>query len=279
MTAEQSFNLSMNTYPTLYASKSLEEAKFKYFDHAFNVIGSGVNDEEGFIEHNTINKKNKAFLDSFPVKYIGPDELFECFTKMKQFKNYTMFDENSALPELLTKEEMAQRTDIVEFLPANNINISKYLRTEEEYYRAPYPNFKKQYSLVWNCDLNILDKSWIEEAINFYTITKDFFSSNNVHHYHNAVPKNENKLKFLIEQYEQSFAREKKEGISEIEYFDKISKAYEVPFNGNTLQLIENRWNKELIRINGFIDETLESLNLHLANRNENTNVVKKPKM
>lgn len=258
MTAEQAFNLSMNVYPSLYHANTIQQAQFKFFDHMFNVIGNGYRNHQEFIDAHTINNKNKKFLASFPEKYIGEIPLHHCYTKMQNIGNLKLPDLHSALKELLTIEEIKERTDIVYF---NQCANQKNKQDKE----APYPNFKKEYSLLWNVHLKDLDQSWIEAGINYYTQMKTFFDSEQIDLYSSAIPKDPNKLQNLINQYETHFKHRKTENMTNQEHFDKISNDYECKYEGNTEQFIHQRWNKELLRIKDFINETLHYLEQNLT--------------
>lgn len=88
MTAEQAFNVSMNEYPSLYTSYSLERAKMKFYDHIFNIIGNGFGDMEEFKEEHTINKFNKHLIDSFPDKYISNTPLYMAYKEHARINSF-----------------------------------------------------------------------------------------------------------------------------------------------------------------------------------------------
>lgn len=269
MTAEQAFNVSMNEYPSLYASTTLDKAKMKFYDHVFNVIGNGWRDMEEFKKEHTINKHNKHLVDSFPEKYIGDTPLFTAYTEVKYYGNYKEGIFDSSLLGIYTQEEIAQMPEV-----KHSVRIDRRRKENENMEIDFYPNFQKRYSMVWD-DISSLDKSWFEAAKFFYTNAKEYFTSNNTHNYSNACPKDDDIQKWdrLIADYERHFPQYVKEGQTQQEYFDKITQDYGTPYYGDTKQFIKERRAKELVRINSFLDETLERLDGYL--KLDNTSVKK----
>ncbi len=253
MNLEQAFNFLINSYPSIYASNSLESSKYKIHDHFFNTIGNGYNSLNKLIKKLTITPDNESLINNFPSKYINGETLYIGYTKMRDI-GLDRPDINSMLNELFTEEEKKLRIDVIKFKPLK-INDA-----------VPYPNFTKEYSMVWTMDMNQLDISWIEGAIEFYSQSKDFFNNGKVNLYHSSWPDEVEQQKKLIANYENNFTKYKKEGQSLSDFYKAISDAYEINYDGNTEKLIKNRWNKELNRIRNFIDETIEKLNNDLIN-------------
>lgn len=262
MTAEQAFNVSMNEYPSLYTANSVKQAKMKYFDHIFNVIGNGYRDLEEFIEGHTINSENEKFIDGFPQKYIGKTPLFYAYTEVEERGGFKMGLSHSSLPGIYTKEELENMPNVIHTVRANGRRM-----LDDSKGFVPYPNFNKQYSMVWKMDMEQLDASWKEAAVFYYKEVKKFFESDNVQFYSSAIPKNEVDKEIMIEDYENAFKRYRVEGMSDKDFHSKISKEYEMEYTGDTLDFINRRWEKELNRINQFIDETLEKLEQSLTKK------------
>lgn len=254
MTAEQAFNFAMNKYASLYSAETLEEAKLKYFDHVFNTIGNGYRDLEEFIECHKINKNNKAFLDSFPEKFIGTTPLYTAYTKVKMIGSYEMPESESRIEGTFTAEEIEQMPEVVCKIQSNGKGF------DGERISTPYPNFSKTYSIVWRMDMKALDPSWTEAAIWYYENIKPFFEGEHVHLYHGAAPINEKGMKRTIEEFEKHFVKYKKEDMNDLEYFKAVSDAYNFEYNGNTEEFITKRWEKQLSEIKNFIDETVTML-------------------
>jgi hypothetical protein len=255
MTAQQAFNVSMNEHPSLYASRSLEEAQIKYYDHIFNVIGNGYRDMKEFRDGHKITPQNAQLTESFPEKYITDKPLFWAYTEVDESYGFKRGKENSSLPGVYTKKELEAMPEVVHTLQSNK----RY--KGEDYSFNPYPNFKKEYSLVWD-DISKLDKSWPEAALVFYKKCQDYFNSDKVSNYHYACPKDTetDKWQTSIESFEKNFARYKTEGMTQDEYYKKVSKEYEVEYTGDTKDFIKRRWEKEHTRINEFLNETIDRL-------------------
>lgn len=270
MTAHQAFNVSMNEYPSLYTDPVLEQAKLKYYDHIFNVIGNGYRDINEFIEGHTINKHNKGFIDSFPDKYISVQPLYQAYTETYENSPFPRGKSESCLMGLYTEEELKSMPQV-----KHTLQVNKSYRRRETF--VPYPNFQKNYSIIWD-NVSVLDKSWFEEAHFFYSKCKEFFASKHVHLYHSAIPSEENTEAWdkLIATYETNFARLKTENMNEQQYHQAISTAYEFEYTGNTKEFIKDRWKIEHTRINEFFDETLERLQVLM---NQSTPKLKNNKM
>lgn len=255
MTADEAFNVSMNKHASLYSANSLEEAKLKYYDQIFNTIGNGYRDMKEFKDGHTVTAKNIQLTQSFAEKYITGEPLFYAYTEVEEKYGYKSGKESSSLPGLYTKEELKLMPEVVHTMQAN----ANYFK--EDYNFNPYPNFQKEYSLVWD-DISKLDKSWPESALVFYKKCQNYFSSDAVSNYYYACPKDNETEKWerSIESFEKNFTRYKTEGMTQDEYHQKVSKEYEVEYSGDTKDFIKRRWEKEHARINEFLDETIERL-------------------
>lgn len=254
MTAEQAFNVSMNTYPSLYSAPTLEMAKDKFYDHIFNVIGNGFRDTDEFLEGHVINKENIKLINSFPEKYISNAPLYIAYTALEKSFDIPAFD--SSLEGVYTKEELKTMPHVVKAIQSNSCDFLNREETVNDKF-SPYPNFKKTYSMVWQMDMNVIGKSWIEAGIVYYEHMKDFFNSEESHSYSGAIPKEKIDLEIMVYDYEKMFKHYTKEDMSEAEYFKAISDAYEIEYTGDTEQFIRKRCDKELARIHAFIDETI----------------------
>lgn len=254
MTAEQAFNMSMNIYPILYSAKTIEDARFKFFDHIFNTIGNGNNTLEDFKANFTINSSNQHLIDSFPSKYITSQPLYTCYTKIKDtVGGFHIPDQHSALLGIYTKEEIQKMPEVKSYIQANDVKNDDILF-------IPYPNFQKEYSMIWRYDLTKIDESWFKAAKEYYLHAKEFFHSDLVNLYHNAAPIDEKEMQKSIQEYEFFFQKYKKENVTQEEYYQTISKNYNHFYDGDTKKFIQERWNKEKNRILNFIDETLEKI-------------------
>lgn len=255
MTAQQAFNVSLNEHPSLYASRTLEEAQMKYYDYIFNVIGNGYRDMKDFRSGHKITPQNAQLIESFPAKYITDQPLFWAYTEIDYSYSFIRGKEGSIISGLYTKEELKNMPEVVHILQANR----EYKNKTNDF--IPYPNFKKEYSLVWH-NVSKLDKSWHEAALIFYKKCQEYFNSDKVSSYYYVCPKDNETAKWQesIEGFEKNFARYKTEGMTEDEHFKKISKEYEIEYTGDTKDFIKRKWEKEHNRINEFLSETIDRL-------------------
>lgn len=265
LNAEQYFNLSMNQYPTLYCSSSLEYSKLKVFDQLFNVIGNGYHDIEDFINKNKLNSYSTELINSFPQKYVSNEPLYNVYTELdSQSSRFKVPNFDSMLNGIFTEEEVKQFPD--SYL---NIQINNHSILGEEFDDitfVPYPNFNKQYSILWD-DISSLNKSWIEAGIFYYTKAQEFFNSENTHLYHDSIPAEDDVIAWnkLINEFETTFKNHFDNTDNTESMYEKISKDYELEYVGDTKDFIIRRWNKELSRIQNFISETLVRLNNNLT--------------
>lgn len=255
MTAQQAFNYAMNTYPSLYTSQNLDKARLKYYDHIFNTIGNGYRDMQEFYDGHTITPENSHLLDSFPSYFIGNEPLFYAYTKIRDHGSYKMGDSEGLLDGVYTKQQLASMPEVLMTVQCNS------LRAGDADSISFYPNFQKEYSMMWD-DISELDISWTQEALFFYNSAKNFFTGPNNHLYSSACPRLSDKKgwEFKIKEYEESFNKYKKPDQTQEDFYFEITKAYNTVYNGDTKFFIALRWKNELDRILSFIDETIERL-------------------
>ncbi len=256
MTVHQAFNVAMNLYPALYSSPTLGESKIKYYGHMFNVIGNGYRTLEDFIERHTINKENIVFIDSFPDKYVGTIPLYYAYTEVENRFGMKMGLSDSLMPGVYTKKELASMPSVQYSLQSNKVRKEDTAAVYQF-----YPNFQKEYSMAWKY-ISSLDVSWARAALEFYKEAQLFFKSENVHNYYGACPQDGDaaEWKVKIKEYEVNFEKYKKPAQSLDEYYSSISKEYDVPYNGDTKEFIKARWAQEHARINAFLVETIDML-------------------
>lgn len=243
MSEQEAFSYAINRYPLVYAAPTERDAKLKYWDHIFNTIGNGYRDTEEFVEKHSIEgipKEKLKWLDNYPTKYISGAELY--FLAGKEGETNT---------NLYTKEE-------IKLLPYS----TKIVPAGCEGFKAPYPNFDKEYSLVWRVDLSKLDPSWILAAISYYEVMNMFFLSKDVHKYHDAPPRDKKELDKLISILKTGFDRYRTTNQTEEEFNAIITKEYGCVFTGDIEKYLTDKWTKEHLRIRDFILETLAMLRL-----------------
>ena len=260
MTIDEAFCVAMNRWSSLYAATTLELAKLKFYDQVFNTIGSGSSTMEELCEKYALTPDNAALTRGFPDKYIGTAPLYYAYTETTSVGSCERPKYGTDLPGLYIQEEIDAMDHVATTVLSNR---SEALKGETKV--VPYPNFQKRYSLVWNVDLNALDPSWVEAALTFYRFAKTFFDSEASEGYSSAVPKDCTRL---IRDYEEAFAKYRRPGMDEAGYHAAISKAYELPYTGDTEDFIRRRWAIEKARILAFLEETTGMLEATIAQQN-----------
>lgn len=241
---------SINMHPSLYASQGIDIAKLRIYDHIFNVIGNGIRDTEEFIEYMQDDGKD---VQKPAAKYLSGERLYFGYTEVEEFgsaeRKISFGKSGSMLHEVFTETEKTDHPEVkkwVGFNPVDKFN--------------PYPNFKKEYSTVWQIDTSILTPEWIEEIIWFYRKCEEFFDGPDSHEYHCAIPIEPKALNNRINDYEKWFPKYKKETSTQEEYWAAITEAYKTEYRGDTLDFIKRRWKAEHARIREFIAETISML-------------------
>lgn len=224
-------------YPTLYYGKSYEECAFKVFDQLFNVIGNGIRDQEEMMEYLSVPPVDEQLAK----KYMTGEPIYWCY---KQVNKWNM---GEGEPDKLLESELALVRDQYPL----TVDATKKLRGEPEF-RVPYPNFQKQYSMVWFDEFLDLDQEWKDAAIWFYTKCKDFFMTNS-QYYHYAFPTSS-----LREDANRVYDME--ERIKKYDSWNKVTEDYGVEYLGDVEDFLSRRWQKELNKIMSFIDGTLARL-------------------
>lgn len=243
-------NLAINQYPSLYAAAGIELAKLRVYDHIFNVIGNGIRDTEEYCEY--MRNRHKG-VQTPPAKYLSGERLHYAYMETEEFGEgdykIVMPKSGSDLDEVFTEAEKADHPEVKKWM---GFDVSSRF--------VPYPNFKKDYSTVWQIDTELLTEEWIDEIIWFYRKCEEFFDGPNASEYSYAVTKDPKKLERRVKEQEQFFERYKKETASEAEYWAAITKNWQCEYRGDTLDFIQRRWQIEHARIRAFITETIAML-------------------
>ncbi len=233
----------MHNYPTLYYSSNMDEAMLCVFDHTFNVIGNGI-DSKTLLEE---CKNNKPLNKKQTLKYSSEKTLFVGYTKLDEKMTNLLGEKypdfNSDIKGAFSEEEKNKKKDVV-----------LWEEIKPRTFNYPYPNFKKEYSLVWEENFKELGEEWINAALWFYSSCQEFFNSYKVESYHGAFPTSDSNADLsTIADYERNFKK--------YSSWEEISKAYELEYKGDTHDFITRRFQKDLVRINSFLDETIKMLN------------------
>ena len=245
MTFEQAFNYSMNRYPALWTATTLGQARLKYADHMFNVIGNGYRSMEEFLDKHTITPENETLIHGFEAKYIGAEKLFMAYTEVDTTGYFKRAVTESRIPGLYTEAELAQKPEVQHTI---------LVRDRHENF-VPYSNFTKEYSMVWR--LTMPDISWLEAATDYYLHAQKFFESERSNEYYGAWPATEKEQKKMVADYEKAFEAYRTPEQTQAGFFAVVSKNYEREYQGDTERFIKEGWNSELERIRIFIAQTL----------------------
>lgn len=129
--------------------------------------------------------------------------------------------------------------------------------------QSVYPNFKKEYSLVWKIPVQHLPTDWLEAAVWFYTACSVYFEQGAANYAYAYPSKERNFDKNMTE----ALNKQRVEGMTDAEFYAAVEDKWGVPFDGNIVVFSTQRWKRERERIGEFIDETLRHLNTELQNR------------
>lgn len=247
MTPDEFIIRAVNAYPSLYAAPSYDEAKFKVFDHTFNTIGNGM------------------YMENFEGEPVTEEEVVTAqkwFKCTRAAKGYMKTRKLGGNPEWLMPEGDPTITVPADEM-VNHPEIVYWVEFDCAGKRDPYPNFQKQYSMVWDVrDINfvILGREWAQAANWFYSRCRDYFMDDDlVKEYYTAFPKaTAQATATTIADYKRVMRLDK------YPTNDDISKAYACEFIGDRTNdddvsaFITRRWNAEREQILNFIDETIE---------------------
>lgn len=226
------------TYPTLYATSCKENTKIAVFDHIFNVIGNGLRSQAEFEQH--ISGKLPLKTRTLGTNLLnGTHEVWTaCWSSTKD--KYTPQHAEIIIP---VGERPSQPT-----IPDNAWHAPDKQRDKVHL----YPNFSAEYSLVYKAELQYWTREWIDAAIWYYQYAKSYFAKG-YPGYYGAWPTDKAKQQLVITDYKKTI---------EGKYSDHaaVTKAYGHPFNGDYATFISTKWDKELARINTFIDDTIAKL-------------------
>jgi len=109
--------------------------------------------------------------------------------------------------------------------------------------KNPYPNFKKEYSLIYQMQVSDLPTDWLEGVLWYYENCRTYFL-NGAEGYHCAYPSNTTK----DEDFLKNFEKLRKEGMSEEDFYHAVSEAYACEYRGDIQEFRQRRWDKEKAR-------------------------------
>jgi hypothetical protein len=232
-TPEQYTKYQIVKYPALFSGvgTTYEIARVRIMDQLFNVIGNGILDDDDLLNTLEYNSDWKSYSSKYfeqEIYYVADEEI-----KLGAPTSMLAEDVSKWKPKMLF-----ERNKILTSMPISQFD--------------PYPNFKKEYSLAYKCPLFLsLEKNWITEAIWFYEQCKEFFKSTpGLYHY--AFPKDNDNNDRIVREQEEYFGNRTHE---------EISKSWKYPYDGDTHKFLTGKWQKELVSINEFIDNSIKLLN------------------
>lgn len=225
-------NYVMNhSFFSTYKNKDFDSFKLSLLDHLFNVIGNGINSNEDFL--------NFIYDNGFRCT---AEDVFKKLNG-KYYSGYCN-DDFSKYYSMIPEEEL------------KNYSNHNFKIVEKNSFFSPYPNFKKEYSVVYNIDFDSLGENkelWINEIIYFYQSCINFLNSDDSKKHNYAYPSdNENKDKFTFSEYQRRFETYLSN--------EEISKAYGLHYDGNLHEFICNRWKKEKEEWIDFSEKTISFL-------------------
>lgn len=231
-------------HPTLYAADSYENAARHIFDQLFNVIGNGIRDDEELMSELA---ETEIVEESFAQKYLTGEPLYWGYEQVRELCSGVFVPENSAESVVALESEKHLYPSVKLWVQSN-----KRFSDKTETQRVPYPNFDEKYSLIYKTNFKELGEEWIDAAIWFYEDAKKWFETKSKY-YHYAYPSHsERKDQSLIDSFTEKFQKYSDN--------DSISKDYGVEFHGDIDDFARRRWQKELTRINTFIDNSIQML-------------------
>lgn len=218
------------TYPLLYASPCLEDAKLKVFDQLFNVIGNGVRDDSDLQTQLSYSDINSVEA----LKLIGQDVVIYL-----GYRNEGISPSPAAMDTITTANP--------ELFP----DIKYWVDCPVTAKDSLYPNFDKKYSLVYRTNFKALGPAWVDAAIWYYSEALKYFEAGASGYSHAFPCATEAESKAEIAQFENLIVNL---GIEQIVPVTPIS------YDGDPVDYLTNRWAFERDRIISFIHETIEML-------------------
>jgi len=238
----------------------------KVLDQLLNVIGSGISDPWELKED--LKRIQPELTMADVEKYVTGRPLFAGYTEENVRR--TTFGEGEDAQEFIMPEGNEKVYVTSEEEKANHPNVVYWLESTNTYKFSPYPNFKEEYSTVWQCKdaLHLLDDSFIQGALDFYIYCQEFMNDpERVGNYSSAFPKPEKEADDWGETTE-SLTKDLHRFLKDDKYKTNqdITDAYGVEFRGSVdsdadlYDFQVRRWEKEKARIDRFLNKTITLL-------------------
>lgn len=256
MTTREYVTIKALKYPILWASDSYEFSKLIVLDHLLSVLGNGITFDT-LLADSKKSKKNQEELKLNPDNLFNGSEFYYVHKKgtpSYETLKHPITGKDADCLTLAEIQELGWDNDDYSYYPNGKRSVDKW---------RPYPNFTKQYSLLWEnqADLHLLPQDFLKEFINYYEETYKFFSSDRkyLHFYACPRPNDEELWKTKLKEWEEIFERATHK-IPEDEKNAHFSKAYGFPFTGDMKQFLIDRFNNEVENNISFIYETIVML-------------------
>ena len=222
----------VSRYPSLYADDTFDGAKVRVLDQLFNVNGNGVRDHDELLAHLRVFEFDRERA----LRFCQGEKAYHGYTKTRRLGDY-VFPEGDFIT--VAESEKVNHPEIVMWKESTRFDWK------------PYPNFQKEYSIVWRSNFKELGLDWADAVVWFYTRCNEWFDHNESK-YHYAYPcdkpgKSQKYLENMI------VARNRHESD------EAFALAYGVDvFNGDMDQFLRARWQKEFANIREYIQETID---------------------
>lgn len=230
-------------YPSLYSDASLDGAKLRVFDQLFNVIGNGIRD----IGELRADLKYHKFNRDRAFRAISGEEVYYGYYDFEMIGDYK-FPRGDSVTAL--ESEKANHPDVKVWNEAGNTS-KRCAKLGIDYSWNPYPNFSKQYSILWAPDFRkVAGDEWVAAAIWYYEQCREWFKTNS-HKYHGAYPcgdKNKDD-RYLDEMLEWREKYESDEAFSE---------AYGYEYTGDMDDFMRRRSAGTIQKCLDYIEETIK---------------------
>lgn len=219
---------NINEYPLLYRFETYEKSAFAVLHHVFIVLGNGM-------EWADTEDPNKGGYITEP-QYDENDD--GDYTRIKDApygeEKHTLVD-----PEFGEDGRAYKLAKL-------------FKRTYDTVYDAPYPNFRREYSLFWEIDPKLIKPDWRQAAIEHLKHWEIYFNDPERFKYWSNY-KNTKSCKEYVENY----YKDKKPN-----WIEAVRCDYKFPdFDGvNYEEMEEHRWQKRLSGAKQFIADTLALL-------------------
>lgn len=274
---------SICNYPSLYLFPDFNSSLIRVLDHMFGTLGNGYewaktkNPKSGgylcepqYLEkgNECIRKFDKPYgkekfekdfslylkepivnvfhFKTFEDLFTGPLSEFEKHPKKEHWEsnifNIKEYKDNSKLSKYTIKYDI---------IKSNLEHLSfGYKGSFEFNCWTPYSYFEREYSFLWTDEVKYIQEDWKVGALWWLKECKRYFSDDRVKTYHHyPSPKNIKELEKYIKEYLSS---------GRYKSIEDVNKAYEMDcFTGDNFEEFSYaRWEKELNKINSFIEET-----------------------